>query len=260
MNLILAFVIFTGIAWFPGQAWELEVGTVQPSSPAAVAGLMVGDAVVSVDGRYYDQFGGFQPLMTELQAHPGQTVHLGVVRANGTLADVPVTLRPTSQIDTTHKALGVGFVAFRPSPIGFTRNPVDAVTTGAARTEEAFRLIADGLGQIANSIATKPTEAPPASGPVGIAVQVGDVFWQAGPLATLYLAGILSANLALVNVLPFPPLDGGRMLMLVIKRIAGSRVSVKAERLTYLVGFAFLFAFLIWITYFDIARIGAGAQ
>ena len=50
--------------------------------------------------------------------------------------------------------------------------------------------------------------------------------------------------------------DGGRMLMLVIKRIVGSRVSLQAERLTYLVGFGFLFAFLIWITYFDIARIG----
>jgi regulator of sigma E protease len=260
MNLLLAFVIFTGIAWFPGQAWELEIGTVQSSSPAAAAGLTVGDAIVSVEGRFYDQFGGFQPLMAELQAHPGQTVHLGVVRANGALVDVPVTLRPASQIDATHRALGVGFVAFKASPIGFTRPPIDAITTGATRTAEAFRLIADGLGQIANSIATRPTEAPPASGPVGIAVQVGDVFWQAGPLATLYLAGILSANLALVNVLPFPPLDGGRMVMLVIKRIAGSRVSLRAERLTILVGFAFLFAFIIWITYFDIARIGGAVQ
>src|SRR3989442_1763218 len=92
MNLILAFVIFTGIAWFPGQAWELEIGTIQPSSPAAAAGLMVGDAVVSVDGRYYDQFGGFQPLMTELQAHPGQAVDLGAVPATSTLAALPVTL------------------------------------------------------------------------------------------------------------------------------------------------------------------------
>jgi regulator of sigma E protease len=260
MNLVLAFVIFTAIAWFPGQAWELDIRAIQSPSPAADAGLAVGDAILSVDGRFYDQFGGYQPLMAELQAHPGQTIHLGVVRANGAFVDIPVTTRATSQIDTTHKALGVEFTSFKASPIGFTRNPVDAVTTGAARTEEAFRLIADGLGQIANSIATRPTEAPPASGPVGIAVQVGDVFWQAGPLATLYLAGILSANLALVNILPFPPLDGGRMLMLVSKRIAGSRVSLQAERLTYLVGFGFLFAFLIWITYFDIARIGGAVQ
>ena len=73
-------------------------------------------------------------------------------------------------------------------------------------------------------------------------------------MVTLYLAGILSANLAVVNILPFPPLDGGRMLMLVIKRFAGSRLSLRAERLTYFVGFAMLLAFLVWVTGFDIAR------
>ena len=94
--------------------------------------------------------------------------------------------------------------------------------------------------------------------PDATAIQVGDVFWQLGPLATLYLAGILSANLALVNILPFPPLDGGRMLMIVLKAIFGSRISVRAERLTYVVGFAFLFAFLIWVSGFDIVRILSG--
>jgi regulator of sigma E protease len=73
---------------------------------------------------------------------------------------------------------------------------------------------------------------------------------------TLYFAGLLSANLALVNALPFPPLDGGRMLVIVLKKLVGNRLSLQAERLTYLVGFALLFAFLIWITAFDIARLG----
>jgi regulator of sigma E protease len=74
---------------------------------------------------------------------------------------------------------------------------------------------------------------------------------------------VLSANLALVNVLPFPPLDGGRMLMLVLKAIPryGRRISLRAEQTTYAVGFIALFAFLIWITVFDIARqvTGGGA-
>ena len=260
MNLALAFVIFTGIAWFPGQAWQLGVGSVQVDSPASSAGLVAGDAVVSIDGRYFDQFDGPLPMVEGLRARAGQTVHLGIVHEDGTLVDLPVKLRDPSQLDSMHGALGVANLTFMRSPVGFTRDPLDAVTTGAARTQDAFRLIVDGLGQIANSIATRPTEAPPAAGPVGIAIQVGDVFWQAGPLATLYLAGILSANLALVNILPFPPLDGGRMLMIVIKGIVGSRVSLQAERLTYLVGFGFLFAFLIWITYFDIARIGGAVQ
>jgi regulator of sigma E protease len=57
-----------------------------------------------------------------------------------------------------------------------------------------------------------------------------------------------------VNVLPFPPLDGGRMLMITLKSIFGRRISLKAEQMTYMVGFVFLFAFLIWITGFDILR------
>ena len=100
------------------------------------------------------------------------------------------------------------------------------------------------------------------------------MFWQLGPIFTLYLAGLLSANLALVNILPFPPLDGGRIFVLLLKsllarggavmRRAGVRgvgisaqTAISVERLTYMVGFVFLFGFLIWITYFDIAAGGA---
>jgi regulator of sigma E protease len=75
----------------------------------------------------------------------------------------------------------------------------------------------------------------------------------------LYVAGILSANLAVVNILPFPPLDGGRMLMITLKRIFGPRISLRAEQLTYLVGFVFLFAFIIWVSGFDLVRTFGGA-
>ena len=131
---------------------------------------------------------------------------------------------------------------------------VEAVRIGAQRTVDALGLIVNGLGQLASSIVNHPTEAPPVAGPVGIATQIGDVFWQLGPMVTLYVAGILSANLAVVNILPFPPLDGGRMLIITLKRLFGARISMRAEQMTYVVGFVFLFAFLIWITGFDIVR------
>jgi regulator of sigma E protease len=188
---------------------------------------------------------------------------------------VDVELRPP-EVAADKGALGI-----RGAQLVFTgeyqgRDIVSAVAAGAAWTVAAFTLILNGLADLVASIVSNPGQAPPVSGPVGIAVQVGDVFWQLGPIFTLYLAGLLSANLALVNILPFPPLDGGRMLVLLIKailsgggralRAAGIRVSgpssqavMSAERLTYLVGFVFLFGFLIWITYFDIARqVGGG--
>jgi membrane-associated protease RseP (regulator of RpoE activity) len=82
--------------------------------------------------------------------------------------------------------------------------------------------------------------------PVGIATQIGDIFWNAGPILTLYVAGILSANLALVNVLPFPAARRWADARDRLKRIFGARISLRAEQLTYLVGFIFLFAFIIW--------------
>ena len=136
----------------------------------------------------------------------------------------------------------------------------DAVVVGADQTVRALGLIVGGLGTLVGSVAADPTAPPPVAGPVGIATQIGDIFWNAGPILTLYVAGILSANLAVVNILPFPPLDGGRMLMITLKRIFGARISLRAEQLTYVVGFVFLFAFIIWVTGFDIIRsLGGGS-
>ena len=102
-----------------------------------------------------------------------------------------------------------------------------------------------------------PTAQPPAAGPVGIAVTLAQIFTESGVIMTLYVAAILSVNLGVVNILPFPPLDGGRMLVLGIKRVFGSRVSLRAERLTYAVGFVVLMAFILWVTGFDIVRLGS---
>ncbi len=68
-------------------------------------------------------------------------------------------------------------------------------------------------------------------------MSLADILLNVGPVMTLFVAGILSVNLGVVNILPFPPLDGGRMMVLAIKRLFGTRVSLRAERLTYAVGF-----------------------
>ena len=68
------------------------------------------------------------------------------------------------------------------------------------------------------------------------------------------LAMTMGIILTLVRMIPFPPLDGGRMLMITLKSLFGSRISLRAEQLTYMVGFVFLFAFIIWITGNDIIR------
>jgi regulator of sigma E protease len=253
MNIVLAFAIFTSIALIGDPTIGIRIGAVQDDSPAAGVGIVAGDTLVSIDGAYYGAFDG-DSLLATLQTRAGTTVDLGLERAAGDEASVTVTLRDPEAVAAGQGALGVSDLTATTTSVTISRTPVEAVAVGAQRTVDALGLIVGGLATLIESVANDPTQPPPVAGPVGIATQIGDVFWQLGPVITLYVAGILSANLAVVNILPFPPLDGGRMLMITLKRLFGARISLRAEQLTYMVGFVFLFAFLIWVTGFDIVR------
>jgi regulator of sigma E protease len=257
MNILLAFVIFTGIAWLASPFVGVKFFEVQPGSPAAAAGLQAGDAIIAVDGEHYQFITGPNAL-TGLKERAGQTVVLTIAGADGGRRDVPVTLRPASEINAQQGALGISGAnkPFEGYFYGqYTQNDLPtAIQVGVNETGRWMGLIVGGLASLVGSVANDPTAPPPVSGPVGIATQIGDIFWNSGPIMLLYVAGILSANLAVVNILPFPPLDGGRMLMITLKRLFGARISLRAEQLTYMVGFVFLFAFIIWVTGFDIIR------
>jgi regulator of sigma E protease len=163
-------------------------------------------------------------------------------------------MRPPSAIDADHGALGIADIEGYFDGATTTNDLGTAIGVGADRTVFWMGFIVGGLGDLVSSVAENPSAPPPVSGPIGIAVAIGDSFFKSGPIMTLFVAGILSANLAVVNILPFPPLDGGRMLLITLKRIFGRRITMRAEQLTYLVGFVFLFAFIIWVSSFDLAR------
>ena len=263
MNVLLAFVIFTGIAWLASPYVGLRFHEVQPDSPAATAGLQPGEAITAIDGERY-QFITGPSALTGLRDRAGQTVQLTLVDQAGHERVVPVTLRSAEEISPQKGALGISGTTtpFEPYFYGqYAQNDLPtAIRIGVDQTVRALGLIVGGLGALVSSVASDPTAAPPVAGPVGIAVQIGDIFWNSGPILLLYVAAILSANLAVVNILPFPPLDGGRMLMITLKRFLGARMTVQAEQLTYMVGFVFLFGFIIWVTGFDIIRgLGGGS-
>jgi regulator of sigma E protease len=263
MNLLLALSIFTLIAWLATPIVGVKFAVVDPGSPAATSGLQPGDSIVSVNGTSYDYFDGDR-LITDLRSLAGQTVVIGIDRPIAPDGDVTVKLRGPEEVAAGKGALGIGTTKEQPYfETFFTgrytgRDLPSAVGIGVSETFRWFGLILSGLGRLVGNFVANPTAAPAVQGPVGIATQIGDVFFGVGPIMTLYVAGILSANLALVNALPFPPLDGGRMFMILIKSIFGHRISLRAERLTYVVGFVFLFAFLIWVTGFDLVRIFGG--
>ncbi len=251
MNVVLAFAIFAAIAFTGDPTIGVRAGVVEPASPAAQAGLRPGDVVVSVNGRYFSAFGDIS-VLEALRDNAGREVRLGIER-DGRLLEVTTTLRDPAEISRERGALGIGDLAARTTQVSIGYGPIESLQVGWDRTTSAMSLIIGGLGDLVAAFG-RPTEPPPAAGPIGIAITIGDVFWALGPVVTLFLAGVLSANLAIVNILPLPPLDGGRILVIVLKSVFGERISVRAERLTYLVGFVFLFAFLIWITGFDLIR------
>jgi regulator of sigma E protease len=254
MNIALAFVIFFLIALLATPVLGVKVGVIEPDSPAAAAGLVAGDEIDTVNGQQFDLFGG-GTVQGALRANAGQPVQLGVRHADGQAVTISATLRPRSELSETRGALGVGQLE---QTYHYTGHDI-GTSAGIAGGELARwgGLILSGLGQLVDGIIKDPTAPPPASGPIGIAVSLADVFLNVGPIVTLYVAGILSVNLGVVNILPFPPLDGGRAAVLIIKRLFGARVSLRAERLTYAVGMVFLLAFILWISGFDIARLGA---
>jgi regulator of sigma E protease len=255
MNVLLAFVIFTGVVWLASPLIGVKFAEVQPDSPAAAAGLQPGDTIIAVAGQR------FQLLVAPdgidlLRDNAGKTVHLTVVGPDGATRDVTATLRDRSLIDADHGALGIARFSFPMDGSTTSNDLATAIQVGWKQTVNSMGVIIGGLASLVGGFITNPTAAPvAASGPIGIAVGIGNVFFTSGPIMTLLIAGVLSANLAVVNILPFPPLDGGRMLMITLKRAFGSRISLRAEQLTYLVGFVFLFTFLIWVSGFDVVRL-----
>ena len=164
MNLLLAFVIFTGIALFGDPTIGERVVAVEPGSPAEAAGFVPGDVIVSVDGKHYGAFSG-----GSLAARPsGPTRRDRHARHRACRRD---------------RSDGRGHAARRgrrstagKGALGFTREPtttrtaihygvVEAIQVGAERTIAALGLIVGGLGTLVESVANDPTAPPPVSGP-----------------------------------------------------------------------------------------------
>lgn len=270
MNLLLAWLIFSLIAGIGDPVVNVRVASVQPGSPAAAAGLVggvqvdttadgqpvydaSGDLIIAIDGQRFAWFSDLEqnPPLAYLRSHAGQQVVLTVRHPDGTVSDAAVTLRGPS--DLSKGALGIT-VQGPPATEDIQRAPLDAMAVGFQRTIDASTLILRGLQDLIGNIGN-----PPVQGPVGMVNTVGSFRTQLPPVYLFWLIGVLSANLAVVNVLPLPPLDGGRVLMAIIGRFAGKRLTPTLERNIYLAGWVGMMAFLVWITMFDVRRLFGGS-
>jgi regulator of sigma E protease len=258
MNLIMAVLLLFAVAWiFNPMVQPIVDQAPAAGTPAQAAGIKQGDTLISIDGRTHSLLDfGADPLDSwrqDLIAHEGQTVTIVVADKAGVQRSVKVALRVP---DAQHPGAMGALLDFS---FAYTQgNPADAIGNALNGTVKALGLVVVALGDVGHQIATNPGAGPTGvQGPVGIVSDVGHVLSQNdAPMLLLLLAGVLSANLALVNVLPFPPLDGGKMAVMVVKRIFGLKGVSTLEAATYVIGFGVLMAFIAWISWFDLLRAG----
>jgi regulator of sigma E protease len=255
MNFLLAGVLFSVASGMPQYQAHggLVITSITPGSPAQEAGLEPNDVILAANGRVFEISG---ELTAYLRGQANKPVEL-TVRRDGTEQAITVTPNAVTEEDLRKGRGAVGFtwrgerIEEVPAP---ARNPVDAVRLGfSGATELAVQLPGALVDAIGGILGLNP-DAGQASGPIGIAQQTGQVL--SGPFVYfLSFVGLLSLNLAVLNVLPFPPLDGGRIAVVLIEAVRRRRLPAEREALIYLTGFMVLIVLVILISIQDVQRL-----
>lgn len=257
MNFTLATII-TGFLLTQGvleQSDTVRVMSVLPGAPAADAGLQKDDIVEKItytiqDGAKSEKLTRSSQLIALTKEKAGTPVVLDIVR-NG--MPLQVTLTPRANYPAGEGPMGISITdqEERKYPLG--EASVKAVSLNFWRAKEM--LLAIG-GLIWRLVTFQPVGADVA-GPIGIAQVTGEAV-RFGWRAVLEFMSILSLNLAVLNILPIPALDGGRLLFIVVEKVFGRRVRPAFERSAHQIGMMLLIGLIVLISINDILRIVRG--
>jgi regulator of sigma E protease len=257
MNFLLAAILFAIAIGMPVPQGRgpLTVTDIQPGSPAAQS-LQVGDVIVSADGQTFEVS---SELTAYVRSRAGQPVTLRIVRDGQTVTE-EVTPRNLTEAE---RMRGEGPVGFNYEPASYVEvpsevsGPVEAIGRGFYEAGNLARQIPGGLASAVAGLLGLSPDGGSAVGPIGIAEETGKML--AAPLVSqLIFVGLLSVNLAVLNVLPFPPLDGGRIAVVLIEALRRRRLPAEREALIYLTGFMVLIALVILISIQDVQRLIQG--
>lgn len=260
-NLILAWILFSVgfMAGLPSSAENIPKGarvenihlvitSVSPDSPAEEAGLLAGDSIIAIADK---EVRIEKPTASDLQqfvvAHAPDELTLTYSRKQ---AEKSVALSPKDGITPDHPAIGISMDMIGTLKLPFFR----ALGEGARLTARLTKDTVASLGNLIGGAFTGTAHLSDVTGPVGIVGVVGDAY-KFGLLYLLSFTALISINLAIINLIPFPALDGGRLLFLLIEKIKGSRMNPKVSNTINAVGFFLLIALMLVVTYHDIAKL-----
>ena len=265
MNLLFAYVLITSalIAGTPralsqdeissARNVELAVAGVLPDSPAAVAGLLQGDIILSAEDGHYAFKDTDPEAFTKFVSNGGGNTTIAISVRHATGEEALLFARPIKGIvasDPTRPAIGVEVALIGVVPLSLGA----AIVEGADLTWGTITLTAEGLWHFFYGVFTFSADLSQVAGPVGIAGAVGSASAQGfGYLASL--VAIISINLALINLIPVPALDGGRLLFVIIESVIRRPIKASISRAINAIGFAFLILLMLAVTAHDIFKI-----
>ncbi len=255
MNVLLAIVLFT-VAFGLGEPKLLpQIGKVVPNSPAAVAGIRPGDTIVAANNKPVKFFSDLVSIVnTSLVSDHNQHATVPVqieIRHPGVAQPVTTTVNVREHPPAGQGPMGIeasGKVVYDSLPIW------QAPIRGVQYTFETTTAFLQAIGQMITGAI--PVQLAGPVGIVNITGQVAQSVPSEGWWPLLSLTAVLSLNLAIINILPFPALDGGRIVLVLVEVLrGGKRLKPEVEGMINLVGMAILLTLMVVITFFDVKGI-----
>lgn len=237
VNFIVGWLLISALFMIGGKQLLL-ISAIQPGSAAESAGLKAGDVVID-----YTQS---QAFIDYVNQNRGKQIDIKVIR-NGQETIVPAT--PKTQTEGDEGALGVFLTEAGIPKYGFFR----ALYEGLLQSFHIAWLVVQTFLKLLENLFLKAQLLEGVVGPVGIfgvATEAGKI----GAIYLLQLLALISLNLAVMNLIPFPALDGGRFFLILVEKIKGSPISPKIEGIINGIGFALLLILMVLITVRDVSR------
>ncbi|MDP3995212.1 MAG: M50 family metallopeptidase [Patescibacteria group bacterium] len=226
---------------------SLAVTEVIAGSPAESAGILPGDTILSADGVLFTDIAPFQKYVDE---KAGTAISIQYRRGKEEM-ETSVAGAVMTEVDGERSIIGVGL-----AEVGVVRMPPHkAALAGTIATGNYLDRIVRAFGGIIAGLFRGDGAGDSLGGPVAIAIATGDAL-DLGWAETIIFTAILSFNLAIINILPFPALDGGRLIFLGLEAVRRKPSRAEVEAWFHRAGFALLMLLAVVITYHDLARFG----
>lgn len=250
LNFVLGWVVVSYLFTqdVPVPSDNVHIEAVSANSPAEDAGLQADDIITTI--QHEDtiiEVDETDDIKVASEKYADTPIILTAIRGEETIF---VEVVPRGNPPEGEGALGISISSYEIKKYSWTEAPFYGLVESARVTG----LIAHEAGKIVVRLITFRGPGVEIAGPVGIAKLTGEAFDQ-GSTAVLQLIGILSLNLAVFNILPFPALDGGRLAFVIYEWVTGKKPNSKFEQRLNLVGFSLLIGLLILVTINDIAKL-----